>query len=68
MKAVVAFVQPFMVARVVEALHQISGLSGATFERARGFGRGRAPQHRASDEEGLARHRRQGPGRNDGAR
>jgi nitrogen regulatory protein PII len=53
MKAVVAFVQPFMVARVVEALHQVSGLSGTTFERARGFGRGRARQHRASDEEDL---------------
>lgn len=41
---VVAFVQPFMAAEVERALHQLPGLTGASFADVRGFGRGR---HRA---------------------
>ncbi len=42
MKVVIAFIQPFMAEKVVEALHAVPGLSGATFTEVRGFGRGRA--------------------------
>ena len=42
MKMIVAFVQPFMAQKVVSALHEIEGLSGASFSEVRGFGRGRA--------------------------
>lgn len=42
MKIVIAFIQPFMAAKVVQALHAVPGLSGATFTEVRGFGRGRA--------------------------
>jgi nitrogen regulatory protein PII len=42
MRMVIAFVQPFMTDRVEEALHGITGLSGATFTDVKGFGRGRA--------------------------
>ena len=42
MKVVIAFVQPFMAGKVVQALHAVPGLSGATFTEVRGFGRGRA--------------------------
>jgi len=42
MKTIIAFVQPFMAEKVVQALHQVPGLSGATFSHVRGFGRGRA--------------------------
>lgn len=42
MKMIVAFVQPFMAEKVVSALHEVEGLSGATFTEVRGFGRARA--------------------------
>jgi nitrogen regulatory protein PII len=42
MKQVIAFVQPFMVQKVVDALHAIPGLAGATFADVKGFGRGRS--------------------------
>lgn len=41
MKMVLAFVQPFMAERVMEALHGLPEVTGATFTDARGFGRGR---------------------------
>lgn len=41
MKMVIAFVQQFMAPHVVAALHQVPGLTGATFTDVRGFGRGR---------------------------
>ena len=50
MKMVVAFVQPYMTQKVVEALHAIDGLSGASFWPIHGFGRGRG------DEPGASRH------------
>lgn len=40
MKAVIAFIRPSAVQRVVHALHQIPGVSGATFTSGEGFGRG----------------------------
>jgi len=42
MKMIIAFVQPFMAEKVIEALHGVEGLSGATLTKVRGFGRGRA--------------------------
>ena len=42
MKMVIGYVQPFMAAQVVHALHQVPGLTGATFVNVRGFGRGRS--------------------------
>ena len=42
MKMVIAFVQPFMAEKVIQALHGIDGLSGATCTRVQGFGRGRS--------------------------
>lgn len=41
MKMVIAFVQPFMAGDVLHALHQVSGVTGATFTDVRGFGRDR---------------------------
>lgn len=41
MRMVIAFIQPFMVPDVVQALHQVPGLTGATFTEVKGFGRGR---------------------------
>ena len=50
MKLIIAFVQPFKAPRVVQALHEISGVTGASFTDARGFGRGRTT-HRPDAEE-----------------
>ena len=50
MRMIVAFVQPFMTEKVVQALHDVQGLSGASFWPVHGFGRGRG------DEAGAARH------------
>ena len=41
MRYVIAFVQPFVAAKVADALHDVQGVTGATFTEARGFGRGR---------------------------
>ena len=43
MKLIIAYVQPFLVEKVVQALHSTPGVSGATVTHARGFGRGRQP-------------------------
>jgi len=42
MKLVVAYVQPFVLEKVLEALHLTAGVTGATVLHGRGFGRGRA--------------------------
>lgn len=42
MKLVIAFIQPFMAQQVIQALHALPGVSGASFTEVRGFGRGRA--------------------------
>ena len=41
MKTVVAFIRPTKEEAVREALHEIAGLTGASFSDMRGFGRGR---------------------------
>ena len=41
MRMIVAFIQPFVAADVVNALHRVPGLTGATFAEVQGFGRGR---------------------------
>ena len=38
MKMIIAFVQPFMAKDVVHALHQVPGVTGASFTEVRGFG------------------------------
>lgn len=55
MKMVIAFVQPFMAEKVIQALHRIEGLSGATYTRVKGFGRGRGytAEHRREEVEGA---------------
>lgn len=42
MKMVVAYVQAFMADAVVDALHEIPEVTGATLTKVQGFGRGRA--------------------------
>lgn len=49
MKLVVAYVQPFALEKVLQALHLTAGVTGATVLHGRGFGRGRAQ----SDEEQI---------------
>ena len=43
MVLVLAYVQPFRASAVVDALHGVPGVTGATFSEASGFGRGRGP-------------------------
>ena len=50
MKLIIAYVQPFKAPRVVQALHEISGVTGATFTDARGFGRGRTTRRPDAEE------------------
>lgn len=50
MKSIVAFIQPFKEDAVREALHSLSGISGATFMHVRGFGRGRGNTDIPSEE------------------
>lgn len=42
MKVVIAFVQPFMASHVIQALHEIPQVTGASYSVVRGFGRGRS--------------------------
>ena len=42
MKVVVAFIRPTKEEAVREALHAVTGLTGASFSDVRGFGRGRS--------------------------
>jgi len=41
MNMLIAYIQPFMESRVMEVLHGMEEVSGATFSIVRGFGRGR---------------------------
>ena len=50
MKLIIAYVQPFLVEKVVQVLHSTAGVSGGTVTRARGFGRGR---RRVEEEEEI---------------
>lgn len=45
MKTIVAFIRPSKEEPVREALHDLLGVSGATFSDVRGFGRGRGHEH-----------------------
>ena len=45
MKTIVAFIRPSKEEPVREALHDLKGVSGATFSDVRGFGRGRGHEH-----------------------
>lgn len=42
MRVVIAFVQPFMVSAVIQAIHEVHGVTGASYGTVRGFGRGRS--------------------------
>jgi len=42
MKMVIAYIKPHKLSEVVLALQEVDGLTGATFNDVRGFGRGRA--------------------------
>ena len=42
MKSIIAFIRPTKEDAVREALHELSGLTGASFSDVRGFGRGRS--------------------------
>ena len=53
MKWIVAIVHEHMAQRVVDALHALPDVSGATFTPVRGFGRGRARGGEGTDEEEL---------------
>ena len=53
MKMVIAFIQPFMAEKVVQALHLVDGLSGASFWTVHGFGRGRGEAPGASRHEEI---------------
>jgi len=44
-KTIVAFIRPSKEEPVREALHDLNGVSGATFSDVRGFGRGRGHDH-----------------------
>ena len=59
MKVVIAFVQPFMASAVVQALHEVPGVTGASYSLVRGFGRGRSRDRAAKEalEGGAARMR-----------
>jgi nitrogen regulatory protein PII len=50
MKMVVAYVKSFMAPQVIDALHALPELTGATFSTVQGFGRGRAKGSKAAAE------------------
>lgn len=49
MKMIIAIVQPFMAGDVSHALHQMRGVTGASFTDVRGFGRARRPGMRGGE-------------------
>ncbi len=53
MKEIKAIIQPFMLTKVVEALHQIEGLPGVTISEIKGFGRTKAKDAKDKITEGL---------------
>ena len=50
MKMVIAYVKSFMAPPVIDALHALPELTGATFSTVQGFGRGRAKGSKAAAE------------------
>lgn len=53
MKEIKAIIQPFMLTRVVTALHKIEGLPGVTISEIKGFGKSRGKKENDTDEEGI---------------
>lgn len=53
MKEVKAIIQPFMLIKVVSALHKIEGLPGITISETKGFGKGKGKKNNGSDDEGI---------------
>lgn len=53
MKEIKAIIQPFMLTRVVTALHKIEGLPGITISDTKGFGKSRGKKENDTDEEGI---------------
>ena len=53
MKEIKAIIQPFMLTRVVTALHKIEGLPGITISDTKGFGKSRGKKENYTDEEGI---------------
>ena len=53
MKEIKAIIQPFMITRVVTALHRIEGLPGITISDTKGFGKSRGKKENGTDEEGI---------------
>lgn len=49
MKLVIAYVQPFVGDRVIDALRALPGVTGATFAEVRGFGRGHAVERATAE-------------------
>ena len=50
MKEIKAIIQPFMLTRVVTALHKIEGLPGITISEIKGFGKGGGKKENDNDE------------------
>lgn len=53
MKEIKAIIQPFMLTRVVSALHKIEGLPGITISEIKGFGKSRGKEEDDGNDEGL---------------
>jgi len=53
MKEIKAIIQPFMLTRVVTALHKIEGLPGMTISEIKGFGRTGGKKEREVSDEGV---------------
>ncbi|MCL4551081.1 MAG: P-II family nitrogen regulator [Bacteroidetes bacterium] len=53
MKEIKAIIQPFMLTRVVTALHKIEGLPGITISDIKGFGKSKGKKENGSDDEGI---------------
>lgn len=49
MKEIKAIIQPFMLDKVLEALHEIAGLPGCTLSQVRGYARSKAHQSGEAD-------------------
>ena len=53
MKEIKAIIQPFMLTRVVTALHKIEGLPGITISDIKGFGKSKGKKEKDDNNEGI---------------
>ena len=53
MKEIKAIIQPFMLTRVVTALHKIEGLPGITISEIKGFGKSKGKKEVSDKDEGV---------------